>query len=58
MKCVELTEKSLAESDAAVIVTDHTAYDYDWIVKHAPLVVDARNACKNVKGGQGKIVKA
>ena len=39
-----------------MIVTDHTAYDYPWIVKHAPLVIDTRNACKGVKSE--KIVKA
>ena len=27
-----------------LIATDHTAFDYDMIVKHAPLVIDTRNA--------------
>jgi UDP-N-acetyl-D-glucosamine dehydrogenase len=57
-KTVELTEKALKESDAVVIVTDHSSYDYAWIVKNSPLVVDTRNACKDVKTGQEKIVKA
>ena len=57
-KAVELTEKALRESDAAVIVTDHTAYDYPWIVKHAPLVIDTRNACKGVTAGRDKVIKA
>ncbi len=57
-KPVELNEKALRESDAAVIVTDHTAYDYAWIVKHAPLVLDTRNACRDVKTGREKIAKA
>jgi UDP-N-acetyl-D-glucosamine dehydrogenase len=57
-KTVELTEKELRASDAVVIVTDHSAYDYPWIVKHSPLVVDTRNACKDVKAGREKIVKA
>ena len=30
----------------AVIVTDHRAFDYDAIVRHARLVVDSRNAVK------------
>jgi UDP-N-acetyl-D-glucosamine dehydrogenase len=55
-KPVELTEKALADSDAALIVTDHSAYDYAWIAKHAPLVLDTRNACAGVKSG--RIVKA
>ncbi len=54
----ELTEGTLRESDAAVIVTDHTGYDYAWIVRHAPLVVDSRNACRDVRAGREKIVKA
>ncbi|MBI3857817.1 MAG: nucleotide sugar dehydrogenase, partial [Planctomycetes bacterium] len=57
-KAVELTEKELHAADAAVIVTDHTAYDYPWIVKHARLVIDTRNACKDVKAGREKVVKA
>jgi UDP-N-acetyl-D-glucosamine dehydrogenase len=57
-KTVELTEKALKEVDAVVIVTDHSSYDYSWIVKHAPLVVDTRNACKDVKTGRDKIIKA
>jgi UDP-N-acetyl-D-glucosamine dehydrogenase len=57
-KTVELTEKALRDADAVVIVTDHTAYDYPWIVKNAALVIDTRNACKGVKGGREKIVKA
>jgi UDP-N-acetyl-D-glucosamine dehydrogenase len=41
-----------------VIVTDHSSYDYDWIVKQADLVVDTRNATRNVKTQRHKIVKA
>ncbi len=35
----------------------HCAYDYDFIVQHAPLVVDTRNATKNVREHREKIVK-
>jgi UDP-N-acetyl-D-glucosamine dehydrogenase len=55
---VGLTEKTLAEQDAVVIVTDHSAYDYAWIVEHAKLVIDSRNATKGVEAGRDKIVKA
>ena len=34
-----------------LIATDHSAYDYDFIVEHSPLVVDTRNATKNVEAG-------
>ena len=33
-------------SDCVVIVTDHSAFDYDALVASAPLVVDTRNAIK------------
>jgi UDP-N-acetyl-D-glucosamine dehydrogenase len=55
-KPTELTEKALKEVDAAVIVTDHSSYDYAWIARHAPLVLDTRNACHGLKGG--KVVKS
>ena len=58
MHSVELTEKALAAQDAVLIVTNHSSYDYAWIVAHARLVVDTRNACCEVKRGREKIVKA
>jgi UDP-N-acetyl-D-glucosamine dehydrogenase len=57
-KPAELDEKALRESAAVVVSTDHSSYDYAWIVKHARLVVDTRNACRDVKSGREKIVKA
>ena len=50
--------KSLKTYDCVLIATDHSCYDYDFIVRHANLVVDTRNACANVKTGRKKIVKA
>jgi len=58
LESVPLTEDTLAAMDAVVILTDHTAYDYGWIVKHAKLVIDTRNATKGVTEGREKIVKA
>ena len=58
MKSQKLTAKFLASQDAVLIATDHTSYDYDFIVRHAPLVVDSRNATKNVAKNREKIVKA
>jgi UDP-N-acetyl-D-glucosamine dehydrogenase len=40
-----------------VIATDHSVYDYQMIVDHAPLVVDTRNATRGVTGNQEKIVR-
>ncbi|HSG08667.1 MAG TPA: hypothetical protein VLA36_09920, partial [Longimicrobiales bacterium] len=47
---VPLTENALAEADAAVILTDHSAFDFTWILKHANVLVDARNATRNAAG--------
>ena len=53
-----LTEEYLASQDCILIATDHSAYDYDFIVQHARLVVDTRNATKKVRLGREKICKA
>src|SRR5690606_31878107 len=44
-----LTEETLSAADAVVIVTDHTCLDYAWVAEHASIVVDTRNALKDVK---------
>jgi UDP-N-acetyl-D-glucosamine dehydrogenase len=54
----ELTADYLASQDCVVIATDHSAYDWDFIVSHAQLVVDTRNATIEVEAGRAKIVKA
>ncbi|MHC4425379.1 MAG: nucleotide sugar dehydrogenase [Planctomycetota bacterium] len=54
----KLSAKMLAGYDVVLISTDHSDYDYDWIVKNAKLVVDARNATAAVRGAGKKVVKA
>jgi len=39
---------NLAQFDAVVIVTDHSSYDYKTIVEQSQLVVDTRNATKEI----------
>ena len=56
MKSVGLSEKKLKEYDCIVIVTNHSQYDYSWIVKNSRLVIDTRNATKGLKSK--KIIKA
>lgn len=53
-----LTPEYLASQDCVLVATDHTAYDYGFIVQHSPLVIDTRNATKNVTHGREKIRKA
>jgi UDP-N-acetyl-D-glucosamine dehydrogenase len=53
-----LTADYLAAQDCVLIATDHTAYDYGFIVQHSPLVIDTRNATRSVAGSKTKVVKA
>ncbi len=43
-----LTKELLAVQDCVVLVTDHSAYNIEWVVRHARLLVDTRNATANV----------
>ena len=53
---VPLTREILSSVDAVVIVTDHDNVDYDLVVKHAPLVVDTRNATARTRPGRARVV--
>jgi UDP-N-acetyl-D-glucosamine dehydrogenase len=54
----ELDVAYLAAQDCVLIATDHSAYDYDFIVRHSRLVIDTRNATRAVREGREKIRKA
>ena len=56
MRSTKITAASLGKYDCVLIATDHSAYDYGWIVRNSPLVVDTRNATAGIKSR--KIVKA
>jgi UDP-N-acetyl-D-glucosamine dehydrogenase len=56
MKSVQLTGKNLKKYDCTVIITNHSKYDYDWLVKNSRLIVDTRDATKGLKNT--KIIKA
>jgi UDP-N-acetyl-D-glucosamine dehydrogenase len=47
MTCAPL--ENLGQYDCALIVTDHSDYDYARIVKESQLIVDTRNATKGIK---------
>lgn len=51
----ELNEKLLKDSDVTVIVTDHTAYDYEWIASFSKRLIDTRNATKKIRNFREKI---
>jgi len=58
LKSSPLTERLLHRIDAAVVVTDHSQIDYQWVAKHVSLIIDTRNVTKNMKRWKNKIVKA
>jgi UDP-N-acetyl-D-glucosamine dehydrogenase len=53
-----LTPEYLRSQDCVLIATDHSAYDWPWIVEHSPLVVDTRNATRKVEAHRERIVPA
>jgi UDP-N-acetyl-D-glucosamine dehydrogenase len=55
MESLPLTEQTLRSHHCVLILTDHSVYDWHFIVQHAPLVVDTRNATARVREGRHKI---
>lgn len=58
MKGEKLTADLLQSVDAALLVTDHESFDYDFIAAHAKLVIDTRNAFAKVNNPKARIIKA
>ena len=57
LKSVPLNEENLKSVDCVVLVTDHSAYDMAEIVRHAPLVIDTRNATRGIDCASTKVVR-
>ncbi|HQO77985.1 MAG TPA: nucleotide sugar dehydrogenase, partial [Thermodesulfobacteriota bacterium] len=57
-KSIKWDMAAISKYDAALISTDHTEIDYKGLVKAAQLVIDTRNATRDVVEGREKIVKA
>ncbi len=53
---VPLTDHLLEASDCTVIVTDHSTYEYERIVRLSQVVVDTRNATRHVREHRHKVV--
>ena len=49
MASMALNREVLASCDIAIIITNHTSFDYVEIVRNAPLVFDTRNATDGMK---------
>jgi UDP-N-acetyl-D-glucosamine dehydrogenase len=48
MTSVDLDDATLAHADAVVLLTDHSAFDYPWILAGSTILVDARNATAGI----------
>ena len=58
MDSVPLTEDNLKKYDCAVIITDHSGFDYQMIYECSSAIVDTRNAMAGVTDTENKIIKA
>jgi len=54
-RSVPLNREALRRADVVLIITDHSSYDYRFIVKHARSVLDTRNATRSVSEGRARI---
>ena len=63
LSCASLTKEVLGQSDAVVIMTDHSSLDYSSILHSSQILVDARNATGSLSrktkfSGESWIVKS
>jgi UDP-N-acetyl-D-glucosamine dehydrogenase len=58
MRSVSIDQKSIADYDAVLIVTDHSEIDWQSLVSAAQLVVDTRNATAKIVDGREKVFSA
>lgn len=55
-QAVEVTKGTLAKSHCALILTAHSTFDYELVVRHASLVFDTRNGTQSVKIHKDNVV--
>jgi UDP-N-acetyl-D-glucosamine dehydrogenase len=58
MRSVPLTPETLATYDCVLVATHHAAFDWQMIAEHSSLIVDTRNALKDVAGPKDHVVTA
>ena len=56
-KGIALTDEAIASADCVVFTTNHSSFDVQHIVDTAKLVVDTRNAVKNISIENNKVFK-
>jgi UDP-N-acetyl-D-glucosamine dehydrogenase len=57
MTGVRLDQATLQKADCVVITAAHSDYDWQWIVENSQLVIDTRNATRDVATDSGRVVK-
>jgi len=57
LQSVALSADALDEADLVLILTDHTQVDYAFVLRHAHLVLDTRNATRGLLCEAGKLVR-
>jgi UDP-N-acetyl-D-glucosamine dehydrogenase len=57
LEAATMNREVLQWSDVALILTDHQEFDYEAVVRHAPLIVDTRYATRGLTAADGRIVR-
>jgi UDP-N-acetyl-D-glucosamine dehydrogenase len=57
-RSIELSPEALKRYDCVLIATHHAAYDWQMIADHSQLIIDTRNAARDVRGKRDHIVRA
>jgi UDP-N-acetyl-D-glucosamine dehydrogenase len=57
LRSKSLDEQALQSADCVVIITDHSFYDWQFVVDHSRLIVDTRNATRKTTPAGCRIVK-
>jgi UDP-N-acetyl-D-glucosamine dehydrogenase len=57
MQATPLTQEWLSNADCVVIITDHSTFDWSWIIHHSRLIMDTRNVTATVPHNGSRIVK-
>ena len=52
----KLSISLLEHCDCAIVLAAHSRFDYDMLVKHAPLIFDTRNGTRHVKGPKQNVI--
>ena len=55
MESVDVNDDSLHNADVCVVCTEHSAFPYSQIAKQSKMVIDTRNAMKNVPHDREKV---